>query len=73
MSNSFFVLFARKWEETPKNITKLSDILEFKLALKNHLAPIRYKFLGYGNKIGNKLLTRIRVGRSYLNDHSYKI
>ena len=47
--------------------------MEFKLALKNHIAPIRYTFLGYGNKIGNKLLIRIRVGRSYLNDHSYQI
>ena len=48
-------------------------MLDFKLALKKHLTPVRYKFLGYGNKIGNKLLTRIRVGRSYLNDHSYQI
>ena len=72
-SKSFFVLFSRKWKDTPKEITKITDMFDFKLALKKHLAPLRYKFLGRGQKLGNKLLTRIRVGRSYLNEHSYQI
>ena len=46
---------------------------EFKAALKEHLAPSRFKFLAHGSKLGNKYITRIRVGRSYLNDHSYQI
>ena len=48
-------------------------MFDFKLPLKKHLAPLRCKFLGRGQKLGNKLLTRIRVGRSYLNEHSYQI
>ena len=72
-SSSYFVLFTRKYEQTPNKITKLKDMTEFKAALKKHLAPSRFKFLAHGSKLGNKYLTRIRVGRSYLNDHSYQI
>ena len=71
--NSYFVLFTRKYEQTPKDITKLCDITEFKTSLKKHLAPSRYKFLAHGSKLGNKYLTQIRLGRSYLNDHSFQI
>ena len=46
---------------------------EFKAVVKKHLVPSRYKFLAHGSKLGNKYLTQIRVGRSYLNDHSFQI
>ena len=39
-SNSFFVLFSRKYEQTPKEITNLSNMTEFKAALKNTFSPI---------------------------------
>ena len=45
----------------------------FKEELREHLVPKRYKFLARGSKIGCKLLTQIRVGRSYLNSHSYSV
>jgi hypothetical protein len=45
----------------------------FKQEFKNHISPKRYKFLSMGTKVGCKLLTQIRVGRSYLNSHSYTV
>ena len=48
-------------------------MFDFKLALTKHLAPIKYKFLGRGQKLENKNLTKIRVGRWYPNEHSYQI
>ena len=37
------------------------------------LKPTRYKFFARGNKYKCSLLTRIRVGRSLLNEHSYTL
>ena len=34
---------------------------------------IRYKHFSKGNKYTNSLLTRIRIGRSYLNQHKFSI
>ena len=48
-------------------------MVEFKNALKLIYVPIKYKFLSRGDKKGNKLLTQIRIGRSYLNSHSFAI
>ena len=71
-SNSFFPNFTKKWERLPTKFMGL-QINEFKSLWKQDFAPSRYKFLSRGSKLGNKLLTRIRVGRSYLKSHSYSI
>ena len=71
-NQSFFILFSKKYEALPKSITKHRDQNEFKSELKLHLAPKRYTFLSRGDKVANRLLTRICVGRSYLNAHSFK-
>ena len=49
------------------------QIEDFKNLWKLDFAPKRYKFMSRGSKQGNRLLTRIRVGRSYLKSHSYSI
>ena len=41
--------------------------------MKNEIKPPKYKHFSIGSKLGNSLLTRIRVGRSYLNQHSFTI
>ena len=46
---------------------------EFKAKLKSKLKPSRYKHFSYGSRLGNKLWTRIRLGRSSLNAHSFEI
>ena len=63
----------RLFESLPQSITKLRDQGDFKSQLKLYLAPKKYKFLSRGDKAANRLLTRIRVGRSYLNAHSFKL
>ena len=72
-SNSYFVLFSQKYQALPLSIKQQRDIVEFKNALKLNYVPKRYKFLSRGDKKGNRLLSQIRVGRSYLNSHSFAI
>ena len=45
----------------------------FKDTIRNSLKPKRYKHYNSGSKYGCSLLTRIRVGRSFLKSHSYSI
>ena len=69
---SFFPYFTKKWNELPISIRGL-PIFEFKIKLKSLLTPTKSRHFAYGPKLGNKLLTRLRVGRSYLNSHSFSI
>ena len=46
---------------------------EFKVKLKSKLKPVRFKHFSYGSRLGNKLWTRIRLGRSSLNAHGFEI
>ena len=53
--------------------TQLLDLNEFKQQLKVELKPKRYKHFSKGSKIGNSLLTRVRLDRSELNLHKFSI
>ena len=46
---------------------------DFKHGLKKELKPHRYKHYSRGSKIGNSLLTRLRLDRSDLNLHRFDI
>ena len=48
-------------------------LIDFKIKLKEELKPKRYRHFGKGSKIGNRLLTRIRLERSDLNSHKFTI
>ena len=52
---------------------KNKTIDEFKLDLKAILTPKKYKCFSKGNKYKCSLLTRLRVGRSFLNEHSFTL
>ena len=71
-SNSFFPYFTRKWNNLPSSIRSL-DLADFKSRLKTDLKPVKVKYLAYGSKLANKLHTRLRVGRSFLNSDSFLI
>ena len=71
--NSFFPIVSKKYQCLPKSCRSKVDIDLFKEELREYLVPKRYKFLARGSKLGCKLLTQIRVGRSYLNSHSYSV
>ena len=64
---------SKKYQSLPNSCRSKVDNDMFKEELREHLVPKRYKFLARGSKIGCKLLTQIRVGRSYLNSHSYSV
>ena len=62
-----------KYQSLPKSCWAKVDIDLFKEELREHLVPKRYKFLARDSKLGCKLPTQIRLGRSYLNSHSYSV
>ena len=70
--NSFFPYFTNKWNTLPR-LLQFSDLVDFKSRLKTRLKPSKQKFYAYGPKLGNKLLTRLRVGRSWLNASRYAV
>ena len=69
--NSFFPNISKLWNNLYKQI-KCKDLYEFKVSIKNEIKPPKYKHFSRVSKLGNSLLTRIRVGRSDLNQHSFK-
>ena len=70
--NSFFPHISSLWNSLPKN-ELCKDLIDFKKFTNKNFKPPRYKNFSMGNKIGNSLLTKIRVGRSDLYQHRYII
>ena len=56
-----------------KTNVQCKDKDNFKIFTKNQFKPNKYKYFSRGSKLGHTLLTRIRVGRSYLNEHGFTI
>ena len=71
-SNSFFPYFTRKWNSLPRSIKSL-DLADFKIHLKADFKPVKVRYFAYGSKLANKLHTRLRVDRTFLNSDSYLI
>ena len=69
---SFFPHHSGLWNSLPKNVQS-SNLLDFKMFTKKEFKPPKYRHFSKGNRLSNSLLTRIRVGRSYLNQHSFSI
>ena len=69
---SFFPHISGLWNSFPQNV-QCKNVEDFKIYTKNEMKPPRYKHFSRGSKIGNSLLTRIRVGRSFLNQHKFTI
>ena len=53
--------------------TQVMQLPDFKEQLKKDLKPKKYKHFSKGSKIGNALLSRIRLNRSDLNLHKFTI
>ena len=69
---SFFPHISGLWNCLPKN-AQCKDKDDFKIFTKDQFKPTKYKHFSRGSKLGNTLLTRIRVGRSFLNEHGFTI
>ena len=71
-NSSFFPNTLKLWNNLPQSI-QTKDVKEFKISINSYIKPKRYKFFSCGSKLGNKLLTQIRVGRSHLKQHKFTI
>ena len=71
--NSFFPYYTRLWNSLDRSNRIISDMDKFKDELKQTYKPIKHKHYHLGSKYGNMLITRLRVGRSLLNAHSFSI
>ena len=69
---SFFPYIALLWNNQPKNVQS-KNVFEFKEFTNNEMKPPKFKHFARGNKFSNSLLTKIRVGRSDLNQHKFTI
>ena len=69
---SFFPNTLKLWNNLPKNIQS-KNLVDFKYEIKQRIKPPRYKHFAKGTKLGNSLLTKIRVGRSNLNQHLFTV
>ena len=71
-SNSFFPFYTKVWNGLDKNLLS-KGLNDFKCELALKIKPNKYKHFSKGYKFNNILLTRLRVGRSKLNLHSFTI
>ena len=71
-NRSFFPNTTKIWNSIPKDI-QLQNLYDFKKSMKKMFKPPKFKHFSRGSKVGNMLLTRIRVGRSELNQHKFTI
>ena len=69
---SYFPYHSELWNSLPSNI-QASNLSDFKTYTGKEIKPQKFKHFSKGNKFSNSLLTRIRVGRSYLNQHKFLI
>ena len=69
---SFFPHISGLWNSLPKQV-QCKNLEDFKIYTKKEFKPPKYKHFSGGTKLGNTLLTRIRVGRSFLNEHKFTI
>ena len=70
--NSFFPYMTNLWNNLDVSIQLLAQP-NFKDKMKEKLKPKRFKHFSKGSKMGNTLLTRIRLDRSDLNLHRFSI
>ena len=70
---SFFPHFSKSFNNLEVNLASQHDMTIFKDDLKAKLKPKKQRHFNWGSKRGNSLHTQLRVGRSFLNGHSFEI
>ena len=63
--NSFFPYMTKTWNNIQIN-QRCKNLEDFKAELKLNIKPPTIKHFSKGSKNGNRLITRLRVGRSDL-------
>ena len=70
-TKSFFPFFSRLWSSLDHVLKADQDLSLFKDKIKDKYKGPKYRHFNYGSKLGNKYLTHLRVGRSFLNAHRF--
>ena len=73
LNMSFFPKVTNWWHELPQEVKKAFDDCDFAEKLRSHLIHPKNKLFNVGGRFGNSLHTQLRVGRSNLNSHLFKI
>ena len=66
--NSFFPYTIKAWKNLDEEAKMKSSVASFKKHLNKYIRPSGHSFFGISDKIGIKLLTKIRIGFSDLRD-----
>ena len=69
---SFFPYAISEWNKLDLQIPKASSLLSFKNALLKLGQPVPNLYFNKHNPVGLKVLTRLQVGLSHLNEHKFK-
>ena len=69
--NSFFPYTIKSWKNLDEEEKSKPSVESFKKYLNNFIRPLGHPLFGISDKIGIKLLTKIRVSFSDLRDHRF--
>ena len=72
-NNSYFPYFSKKWDTLSNQMKNTVLFKDFKSKLKNKFKPVKFRHYSYGSRLGNKLWTRLRLGRTFLNSHGFAL
>ena len=71
-SNSFFPYTLNEWNKLDEGIRTTSSFLTFRKNLLNFIRPSGNSIFDINDALGIKLLTRLRLGFSHLNEHKFR-
>ena len=71
-ANSFFPYCTEQWNQLDPTIKNLQSISLFKKALLKFIRPNAAHVFDVTDHFGLKLLTRLRLGLSHLNEHKFR-
>ena len=69
--NSFFPYTIKAWKNLDEEAKTKPSVESFKIYLNKYIRPPGHSLFGLSDKIGIKLLTKIRVGFSDLREHRF--
>ena len=70
--NSFFPSAITEWNKLDRDIRNSDSLNVFKLSLLKFVRPVANSVFEINNPYGLKLLTRLRLGLSYLRYHKFR-
>ena len=70
--NSFFPFSLSEWNKLDPQVRNIESFMSFRKSLLNFIRPSENSIFNIHNPIGIKLLSRLRLGLSHLNDHKFK-